>query len=200
MGSPFPWILASPPSPIALISRKRNRRLMPLQTPGSPSRSKRTPLPGAAELLKETETLTLVLRMPQKTKKDRILSNFIKTGGDPEPYLSKPRGSYDPKYQARRAHSQAGHRQLGIEAKQWDAIAGAIASALPHGVTTAICDPHEISNVLGLVGLHYFLEAAQNTVLDLRVQLSSCVPSTHLETSGASCWPLTWSRCATIPR
>src|SRR5271156_7672 len=56
---------------------------------------------------------------------------------------------------------------------------------LPHGVTTAICDPHEISNVLGLAGLQYFLEAAQNTVLDLRVQLSSCVPATHLETSGA---------------
>jgi adenine deaminase len=56
---------------------------------------------------------------------------------------------------------------------------------LPHGVTTAICDPHEISNVLGLVGLRYFLDAAQNTALDLRVQLSSCVPSTDLETSGA---------------
>jgi adenine deaminase len=56
---------------------------------------------------------------------------------------------------------------------------------LPHGVTTAICDPHEISNVLGLAGLQYFLDAARNTVLDLRVQLSSCVPATHLETSGA---------------
>ena len=56
---------------------------------------------------------------------------------------------------------------------------------LPHGVTTAICDPHEISNVLGLAGLQYFLRAARNTVLDLRVQLSSCVPATNLETSGA---------------
>src|SRR5271170_7458178 len=55
---------------------------------------------------------------------------------------------------------------------------------LPHGVTTAICDPHEISNVLGLVGLQYFLRAARNTVLDLRIQLSSCVPATNLETSG----------------
>jgi adenine deaminase len=56
---------------------------------------------------------------------------------------------------------------------------------LPHGVTTAICDPHEISNVLGLVGLKYFLDAAEHTALDLRVQLSSCVPATNLETSGA---------------
>src|ERR1700722_7155226 len=56
---------------------------------------------------------------------------------------------------------------------------------LPHGVTTAICDPHEIANVLGLEGLQYFLDAARNTALDLRVQLSSCVPATDLETSGA---------------
>ena len=56
---------------------------------------------------------------------------------------------------------------------------------LPHGVTTAICDPHEIANVLGVEGLRYFLLSAENMVMDLRVQLSSCVPATHLETSGA---------------
>ena len=56
---------------------------------------------------------------------------------------------------------------------------------LPHGVTTAICDPHEICNVLGLQGLQYFLDTALNTAMDLRVQLSSCVPATELETSGA---------------
>ncbi|OCC04548.1 adenine deaminase [Labrys sp. WJW] len=56
---------------------------------------------------------------------------------------------------------------------------------LRHGVTTAICDPHEISNVVGADGIRYFLEAAGETALDLRVQLSSCVPSTHLETAGA---------------
>jgi adenine deaminase len=56
---------------------------------------------------------------------------------------------------------------------------------LPHGVTTAVCDPHEICNVLGLVGLQYFLDSAEGTAMDLRVQLSSCVPATSLETSGA---------------
>jgi adenine deaminase len=56
---------------------------------------------------------------------------------------------------------------------------------VPHGTTTAICDPHEICNVLGLEGLKYFLDSALNTVMDLRVQLSSCVPATNLETSGA---------------
>ena len=54
-----------------------------------------------------------------------------------------------------------------------------------HGVTTAICDPHEIANVLGLAGIRYFLDCALETVMDIRVQLSSCVPATHLETSGA---------------
>ncbi|MBN8939945.1 MAG: adenine deaminase [Rhizobiales bacterium] len=54
-----------------------------------------------------------------------------------------------------------------------------------HGVTTAICDPHEIANVLGRTAFDYMLEGAARTVMDLRVQLSSCVPATHLETSGA---------------
>jgi adenine deaminase len=56
---------------------------------------------------------------------------------------------------------------------------------LAHGVTTAICDPHEIANVMGIAGLQYFLDASMATAMDLRVQLSSCVPATHLETSGA---------------
>ncbi|WP_454850308.1 adenine deaminase [Rhizobium binxianense] len=56
---------------------------------------------------------------------------------------------------------------------------------LPYGVTTAICDPHEIANVLGTEGIEFFLDSAMETIMDIRVQLSSCVPATHLETSGA---------------
>jgi adenine deaminase len=55
----------------------------------------------------------------------------------------------------------------------------------PRGVTTAICDPHEIANVAGAEGIRYFLAAAERTVMDIRVNLSSCVPSTHMETAGA---------------
>ncbi len=55
----------------------------------------------------------------------------------------------------------------------------------PRGVTTAICDPHEIANVCGLTGIRYFLDCAGQTLMDIRVQLSSCVPSTHMETAGA---------------
>jgi adenine deaminase len=58
-------------------------------------------------------------------------------------------------------------------------------SVLPRGTTTAICDPHEIANVLGLAGLRYFLDAAEMLWMTLKVQLSSCVPATALETSGA---------------
>jgi adenine deaminase len=56
---------------------------------------------------------------------------------------------------------------------------------LPRGTTTAICDPHEIANVLGLAGIRYFLDAAPRLRMTLKVQLSSCVPATGLETAGA---------------
>lgn len=55
----------------------------------------------------------------------------------------------------------------------------------PRGITTAICDPHEIANVVGIAGIEYFQKAARHTLMDIRVQLSSCVPSTDMETSGA---------------
>lgn len=55
----------------------------------------------------------------------------------------------------------------------------------PHGVTTVICDPHEIANVIGADGIRYFQTASRHTLMDIRVQIPSCVPSTHMETSGA---------------
>jgi adenine deaminase len=58
-------------------------------------------------------------------------------------------------------------------------------AVLPRGTTTAICDPHEIANVLGREGVRYFLEVAPALRMTLRVQLSSCVPATSLETAGA---------------
>jgi adenine deaminase len=56
---------------------------------------------------------------------------------------------------------------------------------LPRGTTTAICDPHEIANVLGVAGIRYFLAASESLAMTLRVNLSSCVPATELETAGA---------------
>lgn len=57
--------------------------------------------------------------------------------------------------------------------------------ALSCGTTTAIADPHEITNVLGRQGLRYYIDAAEGLAMDLRVNLSSCVPASGLETSGA---------------
>lgn len=56
---------------------------------------------------------------------------------------------------------------------------------LPRGTTTAICDPHEIANVVGLDGIRYFIEASRSLAMTLKVNLSSCVPATDLETAGA---------------
>ncbi|MDR4306534.1 adenine deaminase [Chelatococcus sambhunathii] len=56
---------------------------------------------------------------------------------------------------------------------------------LPHGVTTAVWDPHEIANVLGVAAFDYALASAMASVMDIRVNLSSCVPASPLETSGA---------------
>ena len=55
----------------------------------------------------------------------------------------------------------------------------------PKGITTAICDPHEIANVMGAIGIKYFQEASESTLMDIKVQIPSCVPSTSMETSGA---------------
>ncbi len=57
---------------------------------------------------------------------------------------------------------------------------------VPMGGTTIIADPHEIVNVCGIAGLDYMMEAAKNTVLDIRYMLSSCVPATPFENSGAN--------------
>jgi len=56
---------------------------------------------------------------------------------------------------------------------------------VPHGTTTIIADPHEITNVCGLDGLNYMIEASENTALDIKWMLPSCVPATPFEHAGA---------------
>jgi adenine deaminase len=58
-------------------------------------------------------------------------------------------------------------------------------AVLAHGVTTVVTDPHEIANVLGLEGIRFMLERAKHGPLNMYVMASSCVPATHMETSGA---------------
>ncbi|MGH7131768.1 MAG: adenine deaminase [Phycisphaerales bacterium] len=57
--------------------------------------------------------------------------------------------------------------------------------AAPHGTTGAVFDPHEIANVLGVPGIRYIMEDAVGLPLNAMFALSSCVPASHLETSGA---------------
>lgn len=57
------------------------------------------------------------------------------------------------------------------------------AAVMPHGTTTVICDPHEIANVCGKTGINYMLE--ENSPLSIYGMAPSCVPATHMETSGA---------------
>lgn len=56
---------------------------------------------------------------------------------------------------------------------------------VPHGGTTIVADPHEIANVCGVEGVKYMLEAAENTVLDVKYMVPSCVPATPFENAGA---------------
>ncbi|MDR2246834.1 MAG: adenine deaminase [Treponema sp.] len=56
---------------------------------------------------------------------------------------------------------------------------------VPHGTSTIIADPHEIVNVCGLAGLEYMLAASEETMLDIKMMLPSCVPSTAFEHAGA---------------
>src|SRR6185295_6173188 len=58
-------------------------------------------------------------------------------------------------------------------------------AVVPRGVTTVVTDPHEIANVLGLAGIRFMLEQSEGAPLDVLVNAPSCVPATHLETSGA---------------
>ncbi|MDY7036673.1 MAG: amidohydrolase family protein, partial [Thermodesulfobacteriota bacterium] len=59
------------------------------------------------------------------------------------------------------------------------------AALLPHGTTTIISDPHEIANVMGIDGVYFMIKESQSIPFDVFFMAPSCVPATHLETSGA---------------
>jgi len=59
-------------------------------------------------------------------------------------------------------------------------------AVLPHGTAATVSDPHEIANVLGLDGIRLLLTLSERLPFDFYFTLSSCVPATHLETSGAT--------------
>lgn len=56
---------------------------------------------------------------------------------------------------------------------------------LPHGVTTVVTDPHEIGNVAGIAGIRFMAESSRALPLGVFIMAPSCVPATHMETTGA---------------
>ncbi len=62
-------------------------------------------------------------------------------------------------------------------------------AVVPHGTTTVITDPHEITNVCGTAGIDYILAATRDLPIDVHVMLPSCVPATPQEENGAT---LSW--------
>lgn len=58
-------------------------------------------------------------------------------------------------------------------------------AVVPRGVSSVVTDLHEIANVTGLKGIRYLMDCARPLPLDFYFMAPSCVPATHLETSGA---------------
>ena len=59
-------------------------------------------------------------------------------------------------------------------------------AVIPHGTTTVITDPHEITNVMGTDGIDYMLAATEDLPIDVRFMIPSCVPASPLDESGAN--------------
>ena len=62
-------------------------------------------------------------------------------------------------------------------------------AVVPRGTLAVVTDLHELANVCGLDGLRYIINSARRLPLELLILAPSCVPASHLETSGASLGP-----------
>ena len=58
-------------------------------------------------------------------------------------------------------------------------------AVVPRGTLAVVTDLHEIANVCGFEGIKFVMDWAQKLPLDMLFMAPSCVPATHLETSGA---------------
>ena len=58
-------------------------------------------------------------------------------------------------------------------------------AVVPRGTSALITDLHEIANVAGFDGIEFVMDWAQTLPLDMFFMAPSCVPATHMETSGA---------------
>ncbi|MBN2413587.1 adenine deaminase [candidate division KSB1 bacterium] len=58
-------------------------------------------------------------------------------------------------------------------------------AVVPLGTTSVVADPHEIANVLGYEGIRYMMDSSKYNPLNVFFMMSSCVPSSPLETAGS---------------
>ncbi|NWF77802.1 MAG: adenine deaminase [Chloroflexi bacterium] len=58
-------------------------------------------------------------------------------------------------------------------------------AVVPRGTLAVVTDLHEIANVCGYRGIKFVLDWAPKLPLDMFLMAPSCVPATHLETSGS---------------
>jgi len=58
-------------------------------------------------------------------------------------------------------------------------------AVIPRGTLAVVTDLHEIANVCGSEGIKFVTDLARKLPLDMLFMAPSCVPATHLETSGA---------------
>ena len=56
--------------------------------------------------------------------------------------------------------------------------------AVCHGTVAAVCDPHEIANVMGVEGIDYMIRSGKRGHFKFYFGAPSCVPATPFETSG----------------
>ncbi len=59
-------------------------------------------------------------------------------------------------------------------------------AVIPHGTTTVITDPHEITNVMGTDGIDYMIAATEELPVDVRFMIPSCVPASPMDESGSN--------------
>ena len=59
-------------------------------------------------------------------------------------------------------------------------------TVVPRGTVGVVCEPHEITNVIGMAGIRAMLEAGMQTPLSVWASVPSCVPASAFEASGAS--------------
>ena len=58
-------------------------------------------------------------------------------------------------------------------------------AAVKHGTCAVVSDPHEIANVLGIIGVEFMISDASQVPLRFFFGAPSCVPATKFETNGA---------------